>query len=654
MIRFLQTQGTTQRILLIGFLSLVCIAMVVTLIPGVGVGGSSVTTEGIYATVGDEQISTQQIDQMADRMGRSQFPKGYPEQFRPFLRSRAADSLLNTAALANEARRLGLKVTDEELKQELHQGFFGQQFFPDGKFIGQEQYEAFVANNFGVRVSDFERLMKQDIIIRKLQAVVEGGVTVSKDEIQKELERQNTKVKFDYAVLSVPDLMKQVTVNDAELKAYYDAHLSQFKDSVPEERKVQYIAVTPQSVPVQITEDDYKKAYQEHQDQFRVPETVDVRHILISTPKPGPDGKVDQKAVDAAEAKAKDIEKQLKAGGDFAKLAKQYSEDPGSKDNGGLYTGVTKGQMVGEFDKAAFSLPVGQISDPVKTTFGYHVMRVDKHEQPHVKPLEQAKAELEPMIRQEKSQKLVDQLAAQVEEGARSKSMEQAAADHHLQVNTTAYVPASATLPGLGPSPVFMQEAFAAKVGAPPSKVTLASGYAIFRVLDSKPARTPSFEEMKAQLEGQYRNEKARALLSKKSQELADRAHATHDLKTAAKEVGATFKTSDLVSASSQVPDLGQMSGPAEVAFSMKPGDISNAIENGTSAAVLQVKDIQKPSADEMAKAQESTREQMLQQRRNQVMQIFAASLVERLKKDKVIRINAEEAKRMKLTQMAG
>ena len=205
-------------------------------------------------------------------------------------------------------------------------------------------------------VPQFESAVKSDLLMNKLRAAVEGPVNVSKQDIEKAYKTENTKVKFDYAVLSMDDVMKQIKPTDAELKSYFESHKQQYTNSIPEKRQVKYAVVDTAKVAsqVQVTPADLQSYYRDHQDQYRVPEQVNVRHILIKTPPAGPDGKVDDAAVKAAKQKAESVLNQLKAGGNFAELAKKNSDDPGSKDKGGEIGWINRGQTVPEFEKACF------------------------------------------------------------------------------------------------------------------------------------------------------------------------------------------------------------------------------------------------------------------------------------------------------------
>ena len=646
MIRFLQTPGRTKKIVLGGMLLLICAAMVITLVPGgfsgdtFGFGRNSLSSN-VLAKVGDEEISVTEAQEQARNMGRQQFPKGLPATLMPYMIERASDSLIMQKAMLSEARRLGLKVSDAELSDELQHGMFGQQLFPGGQFIGEQQYEDFVAN-FNMSVPQFESAMKDDILRRKLIAMVSGGITVSKSDVEQEYRRQNTKVKFEYAVLNSDDLKKKIQPTDAELKAYYQKNKQLYTNSIPEKRKVRYILVDVARLAGQenVTEADLQRYYREHQDEYRVPEQVNVRHILIKTPPPGPDGKPDQKGVDAARKKAEDILKQVKSGGNFADLAKKYSEDPGSAKNGGSLGWIQRGRTVPEFEKAAFSTPKGETTALVQSSYGFHIIHVDDKQDAHLKSLAEVKSQIEPLLRQQKASQSAESLANKVQTEARTLGMEKAAADSHLQLTSTDFVARTDSLPGLGPAPEFMNAIFSAHPKDPPDTTNLKQGYVVYQVLQVKPPATPTFEEAKSRVREEFINERASTLLNQKTQELADRAKAQHDLKKAAKEAGATVKTSELVNMSGQVPDLGSMSGPASVAFGMKPGDISGPLNTGTSGAVLQLVEKAEPPQPEIEKGSDVVREQLVQQKREQMFELFVANLKSDMEKRGKIRIN--------------
>ncbi len=651
MIRFLQTPGKMKKIILGGMLLVICGAMVITLVPGGILGdafGFGRPSGNVLAKVGDEEVTINDVQQMARQMGRQQFPRGFPQTFMPFLIQRAADNLILQKAMMAEAHRLGFKVSDEELAEELRRSF-GTQFFPNGQFVGAETYRNLVESSFNMSVPQFEELIKSDLLIRKLRATVEAGVRVSDAEIRQEFQRENTKVKFQYALLSLDDLSKQIKPTESELKAYYENHKANYANSIPEKRRAQYVVIDANKLKqqVQVTPDELRRYYNEHQEQYRVPEQVNVRHILIKTPAPGADGKVDEKAVEAARQKAESILKQLRGGANFAELAKKHSEDPGSADSGGSLGWIQRGRTVAEFEKAAFSLGKGQISDVVRSSFGFHIIQVDDKQEAHLKSLNEVKAEIEPIIAAEKASAKADNLARKVETDARTAGLEKAAKDNGLEVINSGLFARTDSLPGLGAAPDFMSAAFSAREKAPPESLHTAQGYVIYQVTEIKPAATPTFDEIRTRVEQELKADKARAMLAQKTQELSERARSAHDLAKVAKEIGAALKTSELVGPLAQVPDLGSMSGPASVAFEMKKGEISGPLNAGRAGAVLMLLEKQEPEASALAASQERLRETLLQRKRNSYLEVFAANLRQQMEKDGKIQVNTQELKRL-------
>src|SRR5947209_124887 len=393
MIRFLQTQGPTKKIILSGILLVICGAMVITFIPG---GLTSELTgspgKGIIAKVDGADLSADEVRTTARQMAQ-QDAQRYGEmasKLMPFLiqqeTQRAVEQLISRQALLSEAGRMGLRVTPEEVKDELQHGRYAATFFPGGNFIGQVEYEDML-QRASLTPAKFEDAVGNDILLNKLQALISGSTNASDSEIHDQFIKQNTKVKFEYAVLKQDEIKKGLHPTAAELKAYYESHKASYANSIPEKRKVKYALIDTNKLEasVPVTQDDLRAYYDQHRDQYRVPEQVKVSHILIKTPLPGPDGKVDEKGAAEAQKRAEDLLKQVKSGANFEELAKKYSEDPGSAKQGGSLGSIGRGQTVPEFEKVAFSLSKGQISDLVKSSYGFHIIRLDDKQDAHSK-----------------------------------------------------------------------------------------------------------------------------------------------------------------------------------------------------------------------------------------------------------------------------
>ena len=404
MIRFLQKDSRLTKGIFIVIISVACITMVITLVPGVFDQTASADT---YATIGRggplgrflpavDDISTADVQLTAARMLQRQ---GLPEQYAPLMMPRVAQGLIQQHIELLEAKHLGLSATDDDVRRFLHSGAFGQVLFPGGNYIGDAQYAEFVSQQFNMTREKFEDEVKKEIEENRLRALITGGVTVSDQDVRDTYRQQATKIKFEYAVLSSDDLQKQINPTDAELEAFFKKNAARYATAVPEARKIQYIAFTdsnlPQGAP-QVTDAEIQQYYNQHLKDYQVEDQAKVRHILVKV-----DG-ADPKADAAAKAKAQGILDQLHHGGDFADLAKKNSDDPGSKEQGGELGFLKHGATVPEFDQAAFSLQPGQTSGLVRSKYGYHIIQVEEKQTAHTRPLSEVKASIQAALTRQK------------------------------------------------------------------------------------------------------------------------------------------------------------------------------------------------------------------------------------------------------------
>ncbi len=650
MIRFLQTPGPVKKIVLSGILLVFCGAMVITLIPG-GFGIADTITggpgKGIVATVSGEPVTAQEVRRQAGLMIQQRYPQmaSQASMLIPFVAREAAQQLIDQKALLAEAQRLGLRATDQEVRDELQKNpELAATFFPGGIFIGQDKYEQLLQAH-DLTVAQFEQELRDEIISNKLRHLIGGGATVTDADVQRQFAKENTKVKFEYAVLTKDTVLKEIHPTDAELKAYYERNKQLYANSIPEKRKVSYVLLDTAKIAAEtkVTPQDLQAYYAQHRDEFREPEQVNLRQIVIKNPLPGADGKVDPKGVDEARSKAEDILKQIKAGGNFADLAKKDSQDSSGKDGGSLGW-VQRGRIpYPEVEKAAFALPKGGTSDVLNAGYAFVILRVDDKQEAHLKAIDEVKEQIEPGIKQQKAAAAADAEASAFLTKARADGLDKAAAAKGLQVVTTDFVGRTDSLPGIGTSQPFMDAVFSQAEKSPPDEAALSQGYAVFQVLAVKPAATPGFDEIRSRVETEFKNERSNQVLTQKTQELSDRAKAGHDLKKTAKELGATMKTSDFVLPDAQVPDVGAMSGAASVAFAMKPGEISGPINSGTTGAVLSVIAKQEPSEQDFAAKKDQIRDALLQSKQSELFGLFVTSLHDRMTKSGKIKINQDE-----------
>ena len=225
--------------------------------------------------------------------------------------------------------------------------------------------------------------------------------------------------------------------------------------------------------------------------------------------------------------------------------------------------------------------------------------------------------------------------------------LDKAAAAKGAHVVSTGFFSRQDSLPGLESTPELMETIFNEREKSPADVLQVPQGYVVFELVATKPPATPAFEEIRARVESEFKNERAGFLLQQKTQELSDRAKAGHDLKKAAKELGATIKTSDLVLPDGQVPDVGSLSGAASSIFTLKPGEISGPINAGASGVVLSVIDRQQPSSDDFAAKKDEIRDTLRANKQNEVFAVFLSNLRDQMQKSGKIKINQNEMKKL-------
>lgn len=647
MIRFLQKDSRLIKGVFIAIISVACVTMVVTLVPGVF--NSADSSSANYAVVRGGNpftrlftpsvpVPMQDVQQAAARMLQRQ---GWPEAAMPFMVQRVGQGMVQQAVMLSEANRLGLQVDDSAVRRFLHQGPIGAAIFPGGKFIGEDRYAELVQDNFGMSVSNFEAEIKKELEEARLRDLVTGGVSVNDDAVRASYRNNATKIKFSYGVFAWDDVAKTINPSDDDLQKFFKSHAALYSTAIPEARKLQYIVFTGDQVPggvPQVTDAEEQAYYNAHTNDYKLDEQAKVRHILI---KVAPNASPADDA--AAKTKAQGILDQIHKGGDFADLAKKFSDDPGSKDQGGELT-IKRGQTVPEFDKAAFGLQPGQVSGLVKTQFGYHIIKLEDHQTPHTKSFDEVKSNIAATLTEQKQQQAEGTFATQIVNESKKSGLAGAAAAHHLQMQSTDYVSNTAALPGVADSSKLLTAAFSAAKGAAPQVANTGDGMAVFQVQDVKPAHAPDFATYKSHILDDYRTQQAPVLLEQKATQLADKARSEHNLQQAAKELGANVKTSDLVGRDAQVPDIGAIAQTAPQLFDMSEGQISGPIKGDRTGVVAQIEQKQIPDAADVNQHLAQAKAALLDQQREQSFAVFVTNLVQEYQKAGRISVNKQAA----------
>ena len=379
-------------------------------------------------------------------------------------------------------------------------------------------------------------------------------MVVSSADVEKEYRHRNDKIKVQYVLLTNDKYHAEGEANAAETRAYYDAHKTTFQ--APERRSLAIIMLDPMRIAatIQPKEEDVRREYNTDQDKFRTPERVNVRHILYKT---------DATNDAAMKNKAELTLKMLQSGSDFAKMAKENSQDPGSGANGGELGWIVKGQTVPEFEKASFSLPVGQLSGLVKTTYGYHILQVSQHEQAHLQAFEEVKPQLTMQVTMRKAgeemQKLSDKVVAELrKDPAHPEKAAEAAGTTVIKAEN---IKAGDAIPEVGTSkefndaiaPLRKGEVTAGPVALPGGRAALAI------VTEYQPVHPATYEEAVDEAHTRASVNKLQSILATKLSDLLAKTHAMgEDIEKAAKSLGMEVKVSGDSNREAAIEGIGQ------------------------------------------------------------------------------------------------
>jgi peptidyl-prolyl cis-trans isomerase D len=621
------------RIILGAVVGVLGLGMLLYLVPQ---GPNSDAESGdVVAKIGSDQTVTlaEVRQQLSEIERRNQVPKPLEGLYAKQILSQ----LVYTKEVQYEANRLGIKVTNEEIADRVRQ--YLPTAFNGGNPVGMDQYAQQVQQRFGMAVPVFEDQIKQLLLEEKFRRLVTDGISASPAELQEQFRYQNEKVKLDYALIKPEDLEAKITPDEAEIKAAYEKRKSQYQ--IPEKRVAEYglVDLTKLRQNVQISDDDLKARYQRDIQQYEVPNRVHVEHILFMTV-----GKPDAE-VDEIRKKAEDVLKQVKKGAKFEDLAKKYSEDPGTKDKGGDLGFIVQGQTVPEFEKVAFSLQPGSVSDLVKTQYGFHIIKVLAKETAHTKPFDEVKDSIRaPMMltkTDEDASKIADRLAAAIRKSNRT-PLSDLARDFHLEVAQTRAVAATDPLIELGNSSEAKDTIFRLREGEVSQPIRTDRGYVVLSLKQAIPAHQASLDEVRDKIVASLKQEKAQELARQKADELAKRIKNGEKFDAAAKALGLDPKTSDEFSRAGSIAGVGS-GKQLSAAFNMKAGEVSAPQNIGTNWLVYRVESKIEPNPADFEKQKKDLADQVLNDKRGLAYEAFRSGLEQRLKQEGKLKLMPEK-----------
>ncbi len=609
-------------------LALVVLAFVLLYIPDFLRGSSGAGLTDAIATVEGREITVNEFRRAYQRQ-MQQYRAAYGASMDERLLKqlgidqRIVQQLIEEEAALAEANRQGITATDEEVRQRI---LAIPAFQENGQFIGYDRYRQMLQmQDPPVRENQFEEQVRRSIVVEKLQAALTNWITVTDAEVEADFKKRNEKVKLAVVSLPVDKFRDAVKVDDAEIATWFEQKKNDYR--IPEKRKIRYALVDVQTIRerIQVSPQDVQRSYEDNQQQYATPEQVRASHILLKTQ--GKDEAAVKKLADDLAAKAK-------AGADFAELAKKHSEDDSNNTKGGDLDYFGRGQMVADFDKVAFAMKPGEVSDPVKTEFGYHVIKLMEKRAASQRPLAEVRGQIEDQIRwqraQDEAQRTATDIAAQMKKPG---DFDTVAKPRGLAVAESGMFAREEPIAGLGMAPAVAEQAFELKDGQVSDAIRTPQGFAFISVTGKQDGYVPKLDEVKQRVREDVLKKKAVDVAKERAAAIAAQMKAG-DFNAVAKAAGFEVKTTELIARGGAIPDVGASAAVDAAAFSLPVGGVSDAISTDNGAVVVKVLERKDPTAEELKTGRDQSRAQLINERRGRFYASYMNKARERMQID--------------------
>jgi peptidyl-prolyl cis-trans isomerase D len=484
--------------------------------------------------------------------------------------------------------------------------------------------------------ADFEQNQREDLLLGKLENLLKDGLQVTEAEVKQTFIHDKEQVNVAYVRVDPAQFVPQVEMSDAELSTYFQEHLERFRK--PEQVRLGYVVVDPEwfVALVEMTDEQLTQYYEQHKEEFRREEQVRARHILF---------KLAQQAGAEEEARvrgtAETTLQRIQAGEDLAALASQLSEDPVSAQQGGDLGLFKRGEMVKPFEEIAFGLQPGIVSDPVRTDFGYHLIKVEERQEAGYEPVETVRAELHARLAREEARRLAAAKAqavydAMVTAGSAWKTAVQAL---ELVPQETSFMAQAEVVEGIENSAAFMRTAFALQDGEVGRPTMIGNQYVVEKLLERKASLIPPFEEVQAKVRDAVVRERSYALAQQKADEWLTEVQAGQSIEQLAQAFNIQPEQTGLFSRNGAIPKLGRPQEFIREVFRMRVGE-GRVVDLLEQPAVVVLTEHKEFDAEDYEKDKARLRQQALRQKREQTFSQWSHELRQQAEERREVSVN--------------
>ena len=639
----LQWMRNAQTWVIKGVLLAVVLAFVVTIFYEWGVRSGGAPTRSEVATIFGQPVSVREFQNISNALQqqyravfRMQPDVDLNTQFN--FREMALEELARRAILLRLAQQYGVVVTQQELEDHIA----GMAPFQDQGRFSLARYQALLRSQVPpIAPRQFEEQQRQALLLQKVTTLLTEGIQVTDAEVEQTYRRDYERMAARYVLLPAASLEARVTMTDEELQGYYEAHKERYRE--PEQRQIRYVTIPVQRFTqhYEPAAEDVSEYYTSHLDRFQSQEQVWARHILFKVASSAAAEQEEQ-----ARSRAEAVLASLRNGADFATLAQQHSEDTATATQGGDLGYFPRGQMVAPFEETAFSLPVGQLSELVRTPFGWHILQVEDKREATTRPLAEVEQEIKDKLRDEKASDaaavFVDDLLTALE--ANPQQFVTFAAQHELEVVTPPLLPVTGRVEGVEGVPDLVKRVFAMPELGVDTREGQDGTHYVFQTALIRPSTLQAFSAVQDRVEQDLRAQKSIELAQQQAEEWATQVRAGTPLADLAAAQSLQVVETGLVKRRDPIPQLGQQAGFSRVAFGLQVGEVGT-VSDGTRHFVLQVTERQPAEMQAYAAEKSDYRKKLLDQKRQQAglgFQQFLQAEYQKLRQQGDIVINPE------------
>jgi peptidyl-prolyl cis-trans isomerase D len=591
--------------------------------------------------VGDRVVSEQEFIEELRRMNQ-RFQQVYGERWNEIrdqvdLPGQTVAFFIDRELQLAEAQEAGLAVSEDELKDRIYTDPLFQH--EAGGFIGKDRYQRVIRSYFRMSPQEFEQRYAEDLLVSKLTAMLQHGLYVSDAEVKRSFRGQTERADIELIRLRYEPFLNEVTVQEAELRAHFEANASDYRRS--EQRVIRYLVVETSHLRrlLPAPEPELEAYYEDHREEFVEDEQAHARHILIRM-QPG------ASPVERSEAKlrADAVSGMADSGADFAELAAKHSDDPGSKDNGGDLGWFGRGQMVKAFEDAVWDAKPGEVLGPVESQFGYHIIRVEGFKPQRQRPLDEVREQVRYRYLEGRAAAEAELRAAELARRIASELPETedgwqkiADEDEAVVLNLSPPFGRDEAIPGTDGGGELSEEAFDAKVGDIGGPRAIPRGWMVWQLSQVRPEGVPPFDDVRAEVEQRLRRDRALASAVSRGVELADRWRSGESAEALAEEFDANTMVADDHRWGAAVGTIGGAMVLDEAVFGATEGEVVGPVNLGTrGVAVVRMKRLQLMDPTAFADQRDDVRLRLTAQRAQELLQ----SILNERRRDTVVTVN--------------